>query len=95
MPANRDVEVIAAEIDRLSIATGSALAESYVHNFSSEFDELPLKVVDYIFVNAAVFVLERFPDLNDAERITLRNRAIPTLRAAFENRLSELCQDPI
>jgi hypothetical protein len=89
---DQDAASIAQEIARHSVETGRALARSYAKNFSNRFEELDLQVVDYIFVHAATDMLHRFSQLNDAERLTLRNRAIRTIKAAFEERLAELCQ---
>jgi hypothetical protein len=94
MSISQDVEVISREIDRVAIKVGRALAKSYAANFCDQFEVITpeqKRVADFIFLHAAADVLDTFPALNVLERLKLRNRAIDTIKAAFETRLAELC----
>ena len=93
MSISQDAVVITSEIDRVAIKIGRALAKSYAANFCDRFEIITpeqKRIADFIFLHAAVDVLDGFPALNVLERLKLRNRAIDTIKAAFETRLVEL-----
>jgi len=94
MSISQDAEVISMEIDRVAVKIGRALAKSYASNFCDQFEVITpeqKRVSDFIFLHAAADVLDRFPALNVLDRLKFRNRAIDTIKAAFEKRLAELC----
>lgn len=87
----RHLEAIAREIELQAVKEGRALADYLALHFTDGLRDIDFeqhRIAIYIFDRTASDVLARFPTVMDADKTTLRNRAITALKTAFKTRLA-------